>query len=137
MQALILEEIKRLENLVNLKQFRNKNIKFNVMEEQELANIEQLLVRLKNLKVNDELFSSEYGYVNIERITDSGGHTLNSSNEATDLSEVVVTVTLTCEQSDFNCERYSVSGHSLKRKTSLRTLFKNKNEMLTYFINKV
>lgn len=52
MQALILEEIKRLENLVNLKKFRIKNIKFNVKEEQELANLEQLLVRLKNLKVN-------------------------------------------------------------------------------------
>lgn len=52
MQALILEEIKRLENLVNLKKFRIKNIKVNVKEEQELANLEQLLVRLKHLKVN-------------------------------------------------------------------------------------
>ena len=53
MQELIVEEeIKRLESMVNLKKFRIKNIKVNFKEEQELANLEQLLVRLKNLKVN-------------------------------------------------------------------------------------
>ena len=90
------------------------------------------------IKVGDKLFSTVYGEVSVSNIIDPNGYVIYSTNDFKEgeKDKLILTINLPTMMK-YNWESFSVNGYSMDNKSTLQTLFKNKEDAIKYLTESV
>lgn len=87
----------------------------------------------KNLEKNEELYSTQYGRVNIYKLVENTGKIVENTLNTLNKEEVTISISLP-KGLGYVWEDFDMFGHSLEHKSKLQTLFKTKEDALIYLI---